>query len=552
MSEIQWDRLHDELYEDMVCCLLSHLNPKIKRIDGRGGDKGRDAQFRGEQFEIFELKYFPARVGKSQRAQVKKSLDTAAKLQPDSWTLVLPTEFTPGELEWFEKLTKDRPFSCDWWGRAKLNAFFSERPFISRYFLEDEQKRVIELLKELNQEQAVISGGIPEGLARIETLARKIDELDPFYAYDISVVNRVPSVTVRPRYEGAEEDRPLLIDFALRFDDSDTGKAAAKRFQEFLDFGTPVEVEDENIGVVSIRGMAGADHSFEGGYLKLGPSESESFELKLRLAIVDQLGSPLVEIPITCTERTHGVRGFVVSGADPSGMLSVTFRIDASDLRGSFHFSYSLRPDALPHDVLPILRVLRQLRPPNRVVVKDAISGSPTGNAVPIQSAIDVPEDFLTFVEKLFTIQTKTNCYFPIPEEMSPKDLREFDEAYRLLSGEMVSQRWTSWRIELERGGFESIRPFVERDEPMALYRKGEIKSQIAGNDVFLGISVFQAPSARVTNRDEVLAAINGEDVESVQVLFEPANDDRASLQLDSFVDAPPLTEGGDDAPSGC
>lgn len=161
MSEIQWGRMHDELYEDMVSCLLSHLNPKLKRIDGRGGDKGRDAQFRGEQFEIFQLKYFPGRVGKSQRAQVKKSLDTAAKLDPDRWTLVLPTDFTPGELEWFERLVKKYSFDCDWWGRTKLNALFSERSFISRYFLEDEQKRVIELLKELNQEQAAISGGIP-------------------------------------------------------------------------------------------------------------------------------------------------------------------------------------------------------------------------------------------------------------------------------------------------------------------------------------------------------------------------------------------------------
>jgi hypothetical protein len=36
MAEIEWSRLSSKTYEDMVGCLLSHKNPKVRRIDRVG------------------------------------------------------------------------------------------------------------------------------------------------------------------------------------------------------------------------------------------------------------------------------------------------------------------------------------------------------------------------------------------------------------------------------------------------------------------------------------------------------------------------------------
>src|SRR5450759_4496404 len=44
MTPINW-AMSPEVYEDMVSCLLSHLNRETRRIDGSGGDGGRDVQF---------------------------------------------------------------------------------------------------------------------------------------------------------------------------------------------------------------------------------------------------------------------------------------------------------------------------------------------------------------------------------------------------------------------------------------------------------------------------------------------------------------------------
>ncbi len=43
MVELELSRLHGELYKNMVCCLLSHLDPGLKRIDWSKRRQGSDA-----------------------------------------------------------------------------------------------------------------------------------------------------------------------------------------------------------------------------------------------------------------------------------------------------------------------------------------------------------------------------------------------------------------------------------------------------------------------------------------------------------------------------
>ena len=41
---ILWEDVGHEKYEDMVSVILSRLYPDARRIDGKGGDGGRDVQ----------------------------------------------------------------------------------------------------------------------------------------------------------------------------------------------------------------------------------------------------------------------------------------------------------------------------------------------------------------------------------------------------------------------------------------------------------------------------------------------------------------------------
>ena len=112
---VQWSDLEPNRYEDMVSVLLGRSHPESQRIDGSGGDGGRDVQIvTGEDRRLthaFELKSFTGRMTRGRRRQVERSLERAAELEPERWNLVVPIDPTPGEDRWsliFETATTSR------------------------------------------------------------------------------------------------------------------------------------------------------------------------------------------------------------------------------------------------------------------------------------------------------------------------------------------------------------------------------------------------------------------------------------------------------------
>ena len=150
---VPWEDLGHEKYENMVATLLQRRYENVQRIDGRGGDGGRDVQIVDPQdgaiIEIFELKSFTRRMRKDRRRQVERSLKKAARLNPLQWTLVVPIDPTAGELEWFDKLRKRYRFQLRWCGKTWLDEKMSECPDIRSYVLEDETARINAKLVEL-------------------------------------------------------------------------------------------------------------------------------------------------------------------------------------------------------------------------------------------------------------------------------------------------------------------------------------------------------------------------------------------------------------------
>ena len=102
---------------DMISVLLSRLYPDARRIDGRGGDGGRDVQIvDGQDGSItcaFELKSFIDRMNAVRRRQVERSLKRAASLEPARWILVVPIDPTPAEDNWFRRLSKGCSFPTE-------------------------------------------------------------------------------------------------------------------------------------------------------------------------------------------------------------------------------------------------------------------------------------------------------------------------------------------------------------------------------------------------------------------------------------------------------
>jgi hypothetical protein len=89
-NKAPWSELDPETYENMTAVLVSRLNLQAQRIDGSGGDGGRDVQIpRATGPEIFEMKSFTGRMKSKRRTQVKNSLTRAAQHNPVAWHLVV-------------------------------------------------------------------------------------------------------------------------------------------------------------------------------------------------------------------------------------------------------------------------------------------------------------------------------------------------------------------------------------------------------------------------------------------------------------------------------
>jgi hypothetical protein len=77
VPRVDFDRLSPREYEDMVAVLLSRIH-QTHRVDGSGGDGGRDCYFAGGNgTDAYELKGFTGRMTPGRRQQVIRSLNRA-------------------------------------------------------------------------------------------------------------------------------------------------------------------------------------------------------------------------------------------------------------------------------------------------------------------------------------------------------------------------------------------------------------------------------------------------------------------------------------------
>ena len=217
---IRWEDLGAQKFEDMVSVLLSRLNHDSQRIDGKGGDGGRDVQIvhadDGSIADAFELKSFTGRMVRSRRNQVKRSLERAAALGPARWTLVVPIDPTPAEWEWFLQLGKGYCFPLEWRGKTWLNEKMAAHPDIGSYFVEGAKDEVYRLLLELHQEQSILTRG-PDAVPRLESLRERLNESDPYYRYELATVtgtaNKWPSDVVFSRATAFSGEGRGLVSF---------------------------------------------------------------------------------------------------------------------------------------------------------------------------------------------------------------------------------------------------------------------------------------------------------------------------------------------------
>ncbi len=509
MVRVRWEDLErTPLYEDMVSVLLSRLHPDdAERIDGIGGDGGRDVQLRTSQrLDLFELKSFTGRLtarSPNRRRQVEESLRTAAGLQPDSWSLVVPIDHNPEELEWFDRLRREYPFPLTWHGRTWLDDQMAAFPDTRHYYIEDARDEVLELLREFNAEQGGLGGGAIDAIARLDRIRTRLNELDPQYRFELVTgtaeiaMGAFPgaamytqrqsehgpvTIAVIPKYRDALRDRPILITVVLRFPDTEAGQEAASRFRAFLDYGEATVVDEENVQEFDVEAPGDLGGGRGRGRLLVGPVPADGFLLDARLRVFNEAGSQVASLPVRFSIGYGGLRGRTIAGQDATGVLHISVRFDETMHQVKVEVKVRPAHGILPASLLAPLRLAHALRSPNTATV--TVAEGDLWDPIPMPDLNLVPSEYLELVEQLARVQAETNTPFPLPDEIDAEDVATLHRLVRLFDGEPLALSTDSVEFILKPGA----RRIGQAEQEGVLAWQGECSEPLMGEDIPLGL----------------------------------------------------------------
>jgi hypothetical protein len=535
---VEWDKLDPQTYEVMVSVLLSNLHPDAKRTDGSGGDGGKDVSFPTPKgLEIFELKSFTGRMTPARWRQVEGSLARGRELEPAAWHLVLPIDFTPAEEAKFAEVIADSAFACDYFGLTWLNAQMAEHPRIPRYFLQGGAARVVELLTELGKEEANLTGGVPDLAARLQRLSQRADEIDPHYRLGFGVSDTgAVSVSLSPRYPGAELDRPITITTSFAFPTTPEGLEAHAALTDAIRFGISAVIPSEYVKKVLVDAPAGLGGEHEGGHLVIGGTPITGSEFPINMVLIGPDKRRLASLPLTVGQQTIGAAGFEATATDPSGCIRCRMRTDIEAKRMQLSYEVHLPPTCLPSLALPTVRFLAIFGVPNQMQL-ELPDGSPLNPPYELDREPPVAAEYVDIVKAFERLQAHGQVYFNLPSTLSQHDFEELLESDVLLRGETATSTWTPYTM-----GVIGVGTFVElgrasgidvlAGESFTQWVVGDFASDISGHKIPLGVCTRRLFSAVVDNLDEVNRAFAEDPTREIEVRLRPGSDDHATLKL--------------------
>ncbi|RSM80480.1 hypothetical protein DL991_10145 [Amycolatopsis sp. WAC 01375] len=530
---IPWDELAESPKKaEQLFDLLMHAEygDRVRTINGAGGDGGCDAWFEDIRRAV-EFKSW-TKLGNSQRAQASRSLKRASENDIASWVLVAPVHPTPKDWEWFDDLKARYRDSIDLqflevrWLEAKLAKY----PGIARFILSTPHQEVVDLLRELHQEQAAMTGGVPDLLKRLTVLSTRADELSPIWGVDFASRGGRNEVSVRLQ-EGIP---PQHIEVHLDVPDDPAGSAVTGDVAAALHYGsgTVIEpgcitrVENEAISALNLPwqqvAMVLPDQRVTAGFPRAATLRARTHE--------GARGRPL---HLTLHYATEGSRGMYVHGADSTGMLRVRLRVDRpGQLEAGTNVGVLLQygPTDTQHaaavDPEALLRTVNALdsldHTPGMALTLgteqidlDAGLREPTGNFAPISRAL---QDFIVVRDEL-------DIALPLPAHWSAHDERNIALLAGLLRGDEVAMPLNS-TVCHQISTVEEARLYMDLLESG---HGGRIEFEIVG--LSLPIGQVQVPTeplyvaftrAQIANATEVAEAITAKD-SAIPVDIRPA-----------------------------
>lgn len=536
---IRWDDPATRAqYEDMVSVLIKRIHRDAERIDGSGGDGGRDVQVPTDDgLVIYELKSFTGRLRTGGRkSQIGKSLTKAAKLRPVKWFLVVPIDPTPDELAWLKGQIKDHGLEGGWLGQTWLDSEMAMRPDIQRYFLDGQSDEVINLLKELRSEELAVDDA-RQAVFRARAIRNRLNETDPYYEYALTIGNSPGGpppgfamsvqigddrIDVIPRYRTAHNDRPISVNVVFQFDKEDHEHRSA--LERALRYGEPAHLPAKVIKEMSIDAPAGLGEKSTGGELRIEAplAEIEDAAFAHLTVLAPDRETRLVTQEFELTHRRMGQAGGTLRGADATGLLTLELLGDLETRRLNLNISFSQVP-VLPAAGLAVARWLEQIRPPNLLELRYVGSSGPSGPPTPIDEPL-VDVDFVAFYDAFLQVQERAGVSFPVPADLTQEEWEQIAVVAEWLDPEKRSFRWVELRVTVFVTDSPELRSLFT-DNAGAIMMTQDVSLEFRSRELAIG-KLARTFRARATVGPEALDEALAQGVKEMDVDLVPAGDD--------------------------
>ncbi len=557
MSRVEWGAYPGEDVEQAIAVLLLQDRNGWHRKPGQG-DHGVDVVKPiddGRAYEVFQIKGFTGRLAESNRkAQIKHSFDTA-KDDPhlpapmEAWHLVLPRDLTTDEEEWFyDVLTKDARFSCDWWGLTTVEDLASQHPHVTDWYFADGKERQERRLRDLADAADLLRAA--DTSLRAEELQQPVEQLltavnreDPHYVYYFATSPTPPSadeelthfepaiamVQAMPlpddlgwyvirtfeRYAGASADRPITGTFTLRFPEGDDEAARVRQeLEAAFRYGVDAHVPRDYAQQLQLDVPTGSSpaEEFE---IRIGSRPDEDFKpFELRLALTDPDGVVLADTLVRGVERRPGGAGWAVKLVDDGGAFVLTALLDdprqtsLEDCRMQLTEWRVTAIGEAAEKALPGLQLLHQLHAPNTLRIRPAQGPTSDWGELPVGwSELPVELPLVRLTEALSTLQAHTHHVLRIPDELEYEDFAAVLECAALIDGTPARGRWKPPMTITMRGqGLEQV-VAAARPRRLLLHER-DVSLQLPETEIAIGERTSVLESAKLESPEEVQKAI--------------------------------------------
>lgn len=481
MVSVPWRDLAEnpKASEALVTMLVLRLQPRAKEVDGAGGDGGRDLYEYTESNELinYEAKSFTGRMTSSRRDQVRRSLISTARHQPDHWDLLVPISPNPAEMIWFDSLREEFPFVRNWCGLNWLNQQFAKFPDLVRYALQDKADYILDRIAEARAERDTMVNGIPDLTERYRALQLRAQEISPNYSISTETdSNGGTVIRLSPKGENLPDSTAVRFTGAVTFRNNDADEEERRnRLEDALRYGGEVELTSVNLREVTIDAPAelGISGKFVPEILRIKANRETLIPpLSAKLTVRTTSGVPTASLPIEFTQRTTGTGGGTLFGQDLTGFMRVKVRYDQRDRSWRQTLSLTAPEQALPQALVPVLRLISRARPGQ--IFEMTLQGSkPAQLSAPITECLSFEglqasdaEQWADAYGALANLQEMTGQFFPTPADFTLRDARDALDAVSLLRGEKVEFKASTVSLNVIR---EEALELLAKNESFAL-----------------------------------------------------------------------------------